>query len=94
MGCTLLVTGKHVLQNLRVIQGVINLDGLSSRIAEDHLYALSLEGCDEGLSASHHLSLFFGMATVLGHTLLRHDGFLSTHYPKYAPSSALETSFA
>ena len=89
--CALLVAGKHVVDLLRVVQGIVDLDGLATRVAEHGVYALGLERGDDGLGAEHLLALLFGMGakTHLGLILL-----VDYAHPKYAPLSALETSLA
>ena len=91
MGRTLLMASKNMVDLFRVIQGIIDLDGLTTRITEYCVHAFGFKRSDDGFCAQHLLTLFFGMRTEA------HLGFvfLIDHaHPKYAPLSALETSFA
>ena len=91
MSRTLLMASKNMVDLLRIVQGVIDLDSLTTWITEYRVHTFGFERSDDGLCAQHLLALFFGMRTEA------HLGFvfLIDHaHPKYAPLSALETSFA
>ena len=57
MDGALLVAGKHVLVGLGIEQGVIDVDGMTARVSEDEIDALSFKRCDDGLRAGHPLAL-------------------------------------
>lgn len=91
MGRTLLMASKNMVDLLRVIQGIVDLDSLTTRITEYCVHTFGFKRSDDGFCTQHLLALFFGMRTEA------HLGFvfLIDHaHPKYAPLSALETSFA
>ena len=54
--CALLVAGEHMLDLLRIVQGIVDLDGLAARIAEYRVHTFGLERSDDGLCAQHLLS--------------------------------------
>ena len=71
----LLVASEHVMDLLGVIEGVVDLDGLASGIAEDGVHALGLKAGDDGLRPGHGLALVLGVAARAKRTPL--DGALA-----------------
>lgn len=87
---TLLVTRENVPDLLGIVERVVDLDGLSSRIAEDRIHTLCFKRSDDGLGAGHHGALFCSIGTEI----MLFFVFVVDDHPKYAPLSALETNFA
>ena len=95
----LLVAGQHVVDLLAVVEGVVDLDGLTAGVAKDGVHALRLEGGDDGLGARHGLALVRGVASrakrlALDGQLAHGHLLLERRHERYAPLSALVTSFA
>ena len=64
MRCALFVTGEHMVNLLRIVQGIVDLDGLSSGITEHGVHTLGLQAGDNGLSTGEHLALLGCLAAV------------------------------
>ena len=95
----LLVAGEDVMDLLGVVERVVDLDGLAAGVAEDGVHALGLEAGDDGLRPGHGLALVLGVAAraeraPLDGALAPGDLLLGGDHDRYAPLSALVTSFA
>ena len=100
----LLVTGKDVVDLLRIIKRVVDLDGLAARITKQLFDALSFEGSDDRLGTGKLHTLFGVLASQAigstglgnGHRCFRLGGSISLLFAHdtYAPSSAELTSFS
>ena len=98
MGRALLVAREDVTDG-RIVERVVDFDDGAAGIPEDHVDALGLEGSDDGARAGHLLPLVRGRGP--GSERRAGDGgafelelFGQIHHARYAPLSALVTSFA
>ena len=89
----LLVARQVMADDLRVVQRIVHLDGLPARVTEHHVDALGFKRGDNRLRADHARAFLFRMRPV-ARLAARVGPFLGfvTH-TRYAPLSALVTSW-